>query len=136
MNKWQTIAQKAKTSEDWLSKAEVAAQLGCSEDQVVRTLKHALDSGEVETKKIMIVSKSGKMVQSDCFRINRNKDDKSPVAPVVKTASATRLPYKEGTRVSRSSGNYGIMLRNGQVKWADGRITTPKGSSLKKIKPA
>lgn len=135
MNKWQTIAQKAKTSQDWLSKSEVAIQLGCNEDQVFRILRHAIDSGEVDTKKMMIVSKSGKMINCDCFRINNPANDKAPSKEAQVSAKFT-WPFKEGTRVRRNTGGEGVMLSGGRVRWADGRVTKPQGDTIRKIKPA
>lgn len=136
MNPWQKLVVKHKVAKNvvpqgWLTREQVASQLDCSEDRVNSVLKDALKAGDVETQGFPVYDKLKKKVTTvPCYRI---VGERKAEAPLKRSASPSQWPYPKGARVRRKDGGLGTMLDKGRVRWDRGAITTPKGSTIRKI---
>lgn len=146
MNPWQKLVVKHKVAkntvpEGWLTREQVAAQLACSEDKVNTVLKNALKAGDVESQNFPVWDKIKKKVLAvPCYRIveggapQRKKEGQIP-SKRGRPPMPSSWPYPKGARVRRRDGGEGVMLDKGRVRWSNGAITTPSGSTIRKIIP-
>lgn len=133
-NKWKTVINEAKKKslppipKGWETRAQVAVKLGCSEDNVNNTLKLAFKDRSVLTNHFEIWDKvNEKAVKAQFYRLNDRSEKKE--VDLKKTA---RFP--QGTRVKRrDSGNEGVVIAGGRIKWDSGVVTTPSPRTFEKI---
>jgi hypothetical protein len=136
MNPWKALVIKHKAKsikpipEGWLTRAQVAEKIGCSESRVPENLRAAVKAKDVLVEKFPVWDAlEGKVAMVQCYTLSVKK------APEVKTKIKTRWPYPEGTRVRRHKGGEGVMLSGGKVQWDSGTITQPRGSTFRRIFP-
>jgi hypothetical protein len=135
MNPWKALVVKHKAKsvkpipEGWLTRAQVAEKLGCSESRVNENLRSAIKAKDVLMDKFAVWDAlEGKVVSIPCYSIATRKSSES--AP----AKSKRWPYPVGTKVRRyDSTQTGVVISGGRIEWANGHISTPKGSSTQKI---
>lgn len=148
MNKWLKLVTKHKVSKNvvplgWQPREEVAQHLGCPEEKVNSILKDAINAGEVEMQNFPVWSHTKrKVVPTPCYRIvaegvtttqPKQNPRGRPRKGAVRRAS---WPFPVGTRVRRSdSANQGTIIEGGSVRWDNGLVTTPSGSTRKKLVP-
>lgn len=143
MNPWKALVVKHKARsvkpipEGWLTRAQVAEKIGCAENRVSENLRDALSAKDIICDKFPVWDAiDGKIVNVVCYKINDKQRTDEPPSPRKRgRPPKMRWPYAKGTRVRRIDGGQGVMLNNGMVRWDSGSVTTPKGSSINKIKP-
>lgn len=113
----------------WLTRAQVAIRVGCSEDRVNDTLKLAMKDRSVLTARFEVWDKiSEKVVKAQFYRINKPSDK------LEKPAKPSSGKFLQGTRVKRrDSGNEGVVIAGGRIKWDSGVVTTPSPRTFEKI---
>lgn len=150
MNPWKAIVVKHKAKsvkpipDGWLTRAQVAEKIGCAENRVAENLRDALAAKDILTDKFAVWDAiEGKVINVVCYKINDKKrtsaepEESSSPSPRKRgrPPKLQQWPYAKGTRVRRMDGGQGVMLSGGMVRWDSGSVTTPKGSSIRKIKP-
>lgn len=145
MNKWLKIVTKHKVSKNvvppgWQPREEVAQHLGCPEEKVNSVLKDAINANEVETQTFPVWSHTKrKVVPTPCYRIvaegvTTPQPKQNPRGRPSKGSVRVGWPYPVGTRVRRrDSANQGTIIEGGSVRWDNGLVTTPSGSTRKKL---
>lgn len=134
MNKWKTAINKSKKRslppipKGWETRAQVAVKLGCSEDNVNSTLKLAFKDRSVLTQHFEIWDDiNEKAVKAQFYRLN-DKAERKESEPLKPTK------FSEGTRVKRKdTGNQGVVISGGQIKWDSGVVTSPAPRTFEKI---
>lgn len=137
MNPWKALVVKHKAKsvkpipEGWLTRAQVAEKLGCSESRVNENLRSAIKAKDVLMDKFAVWDAlEGKVVSIPCYSIAARKT--SDAAPA--KSKPGRWPFPVGTKVRRyDSAQTGVVISGGRVEWASGAISTPKGSTTRKI---
>ncbi len=135
MNPWKALVVKHKAKsvkpipEGWLTRAQVAEKIGCSESRVAENLRSALKAKDVLIQKFPVWDAiEGKVVSIPCYSLRKSKEPELP-----RPKNGEEL-FPEGTKVRRKDGSRtGIVVSGGSVKWSDGRVTTPSGSTLRKL---
>jgi hypothetical protein len=141
MNKWLKLVTKHKVSKyvvppGWQTREEVARHLGCSEEKVNSNLKDAINAGDVEAKTFPVwCDIKQKVVPTPCYRIVEGGAAPAPKQPPrERPPKTTGWPSPVGTRVRRSdSKNLGTVIEGSSIHWDSGLVTTPSGSTRKKI---
>lgn len=141
MNKWLKLVTKHKVQKNvvppgWQTREEVAEQLACHEERVNGVLKDAIHAGEVEVQSFPVWSATKrKVVITTCYRIvgadmPASSVKRNPGRP----AKGGGWPFPVGTRVRRrDSANAGTVIEGGGIRWESGVVTTPSGSTRRKI---
>jgi hypothetical protein len=135
MNPWKALVVKHKAKsvkpipEGWLTRAQVAEKIGCAESRVNENLRSALKAKDVLIQKFPIWDAiEGKIVSIPCYSLRKAKESES-----TRPKKENGL-FPEGTKVRRKDGSrVGVVVSGGNVKWSDGRVTTPSGSTLRKL---
>ena len=141
MNKWLKLVTKHKVSKNvvppgWQTRAEVAEHLACQEERVNSILKDAINAGEVEVQTYPVWSATKrKVVATTCYRIVEGGAAPAPKqSPRGRPPKTTGWPFPVGTRVRRTdSKNQGTVIEGASIHWDSGTVTTPSGSTRKKI---
>jgi hypothetical protein len=137
MNPWKALVVKHKAKsvrpipEGWLTRAQVAEKLGCSESRVNDNLRSAIKSKDVLVDKFPIWDAiEGKIVSIQCYSLSSRKSKDAPGKP-----SPSKWPFTEGAKVRRKDGSKGagVVLSGNRIQWNSGLITSPKGRTLEKI---
>jgi hypothetical protein len=135
MNKWISIVNKHRAAknvipEGWLTRAQVASQLGLhNEKRVNEVLRAALDAGDIEADSFPVWDKIKKRVVSvACFRITGDseapKKKKTPPAE----SPTPKQPIVGGRVRHRISGQVGVFEKEGKqwkIVWPHTRPSFP-----------
>lgn len=137
MNPWKALVIKHKAKsvkpipDGWLTKAQVAERIGCTEGRVGENLRAAIKAKDVLVDKFPVWDAiEGKIISVQFYSIPGKKTPTSPASKKLK------WPFPEKTLVRRRDGvGTGVVISGGRVKWDSGSITAPKGSSIHKLVP-
>jgi hypothetical protein len=139
MNSWKAIVVKHKARSvkpipaGWLTKSEVAEKLGCPECRVTENLRAAIAAREVVTKKFQVWDKvESRVMTVTCYSIKHSKQSSDQSEQPKRKPG--RWPFPVGTKVRRDDGTMvGVVIPNKGIRWENGKIGFPKGSTTRKI---
>lgn len=126
----------------WDTREDIAEQLECSPERVAEILAPAIRAGEVERasfpiwepatqRKIMVVGYRQKSAKPDLVKPAQQKGKQG------RPKQANAWPFAVGSKVCRMETPHlhGTMLEGGRIHWeTTGKVATPTGSSVKKIR--
>lgn len=144
MNPWKALVVKHKAKsvkpipEGWLTRAQVAEKIGCAESRVNENLRAAIKAKDVLMDKFAVWDAiEGKVVSIPCYCINARKSSEAPASKPGRKPKPGGWPFPVGTKVKRYDGKkIGTVVSGGRIEWENGIISTPQGSSVRKIIPA
>lgn len=135
MNKWIKIVNKHRAAKNvvpkgWLTRAQVAAQLGLHTDKRVNeVLRAALDAGDVETDNFPVWDKIKKrIVPLPCYRISEDTGPEKKLQSNSSEGKLSKTPSVGGKVRHKQSGKVGVFAKEGsrwKIVWPHTRPSYP-----------